>query len=455
MTGPALALALASVQHRRGGFFASFLALFLGASVVMAFASMLDTAGGPGVTATDRSTLTIMASVVGGWGAIIVASAIATTLSVAARQRATELALLRSVGATPAQVVRLLLGEVLLVAVGAVVLAMPVGFGAGAALVHLFRETGQIGNTVQYRFAGAALGIGVGETLVAALLASWLTARRSARRQVRDALLTAATGVRRMSRTRWVAGLVLLLAGVSCAVVTATVLDGARLESQSVAAEGAILSSLGCALLAPAILTVAAVVLGPALRLLGGQPGQVGLLGVRQRTQQAATPMMPIIVCTAISVGTLYLQSIWSSGHQGSSTDDKSTETLNYVVVAMIAVFAAVMLVNLLVADLTGRQRELGQLRLLGATAGQVQRLVGTESVLVLLVGLLFGSLAGLLTVVPYSIAVSGSAVPGTSIVLYLSVVAIVVLLTIGSTLTAVHRVTRMPAIEAVQRTAA
>jgi putative ABC transport system permease protein len=448
-------LAAASVRGRRAGFLATFLAVFLGASIVMAFASMLDTAGGVGVSAADRSTLTVMTSVVGGWGAIIVASAIVTTLSVATRQRATELALLRSVGATPAQVVRLMLGEVLIVASAAIVLALPVGFGGGAALVHILGDSGQIADNVQYRFGGAALGMGIGETLLAALAATWLTARRTARRQVREALLDAAIGARRMSRTRWVAGIVALSGGISCAVVTAAVLDGAKLESQAVAAEGAILSGIGFALLAPPILTVAAAVLGPLLRLLGGPAAQLGLLRIRQRTQQAATPMMPIIVCTAIAVGTLYLQSIWNAGHHVSSADDRSTETLNFVVVGMIAVFAAVMLVNLLVADLAGRRREFAQLRLLGATPRQVLRLVGSESALMLTVGLFFGTAAALLTVVPYSSAVSGKVVPDAPVVLYLSVVAAVILLTLVASLAAASRITRTPAIAAVQGSAA
>src|SRR5882757_2243254 len=102
----ATGLAIASVRHRRGGFVASFVSVFLGAAIVMAFASMLDTAGGPGVAYSDKTALTIVASVGGGWGAISVAFAVGTTLSVAARQRAGELALLRSVGATPGQVTR-------------------------------------------------------------------------------------------------------------------------------------------------------------------------------------------------------------------------------------------------------------------------------------------------------------------------------------------------------------
>jgi putative ABC transport system permease protein len=446
----ATGLARASVRHRRGGFVASFLAVFLGAAILMAFASMLDTAGGPAVRDTDRTTLTIMATVVGGWGAIVVASAVATTLAVASRQRAGELALLRSLGATPGQAVRLVVGEVALVGTAGALLAIPFGYGGGYLLLHILQNTGQVRHGVGYRFGAAALAVGAAGCLLAALVAAWITARRTARRRVRDAQLAAAGGGRRTSRFRLVAGVVLVLAGANCAVLTATVLDGKQLQTQSVAGEGAVLSSIGFALLAPVILRVATAVLGPLLRVLGA-PGQLGVLGVRRRLQRAATPMMPIVVCTGISVGTLYMQAIWNAAHPAMNADDKGTATLNYVVVGMLSVFAAVMLVNLIVAETTARRQEFAQLRLTGATPRQVLRLVTAETVLTLVTGLVLGTLAALLSVVPYSLAVTDKAVPDTPFGIYLAVVAGVAALTLAAGLGAARRTTRTPAVAALR----
>ncbi|MBY8879143.1 FtsX-like permease family protein [Actinacidiphila acidipaludis] len=441
MTG----LARASIRHRSGGFVAAFVSVFLGAAILMAFASLLDTAGGPGVTDADRSALGIMASVVGGWGAVIVASAVATTVAVAARQRAGELALLRTVGATPGQVTRLLLGEVALVGLLGVVAAVPVGFGAGAGLLAALRHSGQIADGTHYRFGAAALSIGAGGCLVAALAAAWLTGRRWARRSARGALTEASAGGRRMSRFRLVAGILLVVAGVNCGVTTMTVMDGEQMVTQSVAAEGAILASLGFALLAPVLLRGAAALLAPLLAALGGPAAQLGMLGVRQRLQRAATPMMPIVVCTAISTGTLSMEAIWNGGRHPAAADDEGTEMLNYVVVGMIAVFAAVMLVNLLVAEIAGRRGEFARLRLTGATPRQILRLVGAETALVLVTGIVFGSVAALLTVVPYSVAVSDRALPDTSAGVYLAVVAGVVALTVATSMTATRRAVRRP----------
>nr|MDT0665858.1 ABC transporter permease [Micromonospora sp. DSM 115978] len=68
MPGTMISLALRSLRFRTGTFAAALLSVFLGATILMAFASMLDTAGGAGVDATTEETLVTMASVVGGWG---------------------------------------------------------------------------------------------------------------------------------------------------------------------------------------------------------------------------------------------------------------------------------------------------------------------------------------------------------------------------------------------------
>ena len=58
-----IGIALRTLRHRAGGFVASFLATLLGATILMTFASMLDTAGGPGVTPPSEETLVTMAGV--------------------------------------------------------------------------------------------------------------------------------------------------------------------------------------------------------------------------------------------------------------------------------------------------------------------------------------------------------------------------------------------------------
>ena len=54
---PMITIALASVRHRRTAFVAVFLSIFLGAAILMAFSSMLDTAGQLRVGDADKTAL--------------------------------------------------------------------------------------------------------------------------------------------------------------------------------------------------------------------------------------------------------------------------------------------------------------------------------------------------------------------------------------------------------------
>lgn len=442
-------LALASVRHRWTAFTASFLSVFLGSAIVMAFASMLDTAGQPGVAAADRTTLQIVATVVGGWGAVIIASAAGTALAVATRQRAAELALLRTAGASPGQVMKLIMGETGLIAGTAALAALPAGYGGGHLLLTLLRHTGQVGGSYGFRFGAAALGIGLGVTLTASLTAAWLTARRAAGRPVREALAEAAAGGRRMSRLRLWAGIGCVALGAQGAVLAMTVVSGRDVYGvQMFAAEGCVWGGIGLALLGP-------VLLGGAVRLLDSvAAGGLPVAGIRQRLQQAATPLMPIIVFTSTATGTLYMQAITNGLHPDSGQDDKTVATVNYVVVGVVTLFAAVMLVNLLAAVITGRRREFAQLRLAGATRRQTVGLVGAESGLLLAVGVLAGTLGGLLTVVPFSLKTTHHLIPHAPVGIYLGVLAGVAALTLAASLLAARQVTR-PGPVAVLRGAA
>ena len=440
-------LALASLQHRGHAFEASFLSVFLGSSIVMAFASMLDTAFQSGVSNADKTTLTIVASVVGGWGAIIVASAVATTLVVAARQRAAELSLLRCVGASPDQVVTLIMRETWVLAVLAALLALPVGYGGGHLLLAMLQQTGQVAHHIHYRFGPAALGIGLGIGVAVSMVATRLTARRVACRPVREALMEASAGGRRMSRRRFWIGVVLVGFGLDSVVMSMVMVSGKDVyDVQMIASEPCTFAGIGFALLGPLLLDRATALLAPVVRRIAGVSGELSLASIRQRLGQAAMPLMPIIVVTSIGTGTLYMQAVTNGLHH-IKDQDKSVETLNYVVVGMITVFAAVMLVNLLAVVIADRRREFAQQRVIGATPRQLLDLIGVECGVLLAVGLLFGTIGGLLTAVPFSLKTTHRVIPNASIGIYLGVITLVVVLTVGASLLATRRATRTDAI--------
>ncbi|MGH3396172.1 MAG: FtsX-like permease family protein, partial [Streptosporangiaceae bacterium] len=250
----------------------------------------------------------------------------------------------------------------------------------------------------------------------------------------------AAAGGRRVSRRRLWAGIACVALGGQGAVLAMTVVGGKDVYGvQMFAVEGCIWGGIGFALLGPVLLGGAVRLLAP---LAAGASAELSVAGVRQRLQQAATPMMPIIVLTSAATGTLYMQAITNSLRSASGQGDKTVATVNYVIVGMVTLFAAVMLVNLLVAVIAERRLEFAQLRLAGATRRQVLGLVGAESGLLLSVGVLSGTIGGLLTVIPFSLKTTRRVIPHAPIGIYLGVLAGVVALTLAASLLAARRAT-------------
>ncbi|MBA9001734.1 MULTISPECIES: FtsX-like permease family protein [Thermomonospora] len=447
-------LAMRSLRHRAPAFAASFLAMLLGATMIMAFASMLDTAGGAGVSSADEETLVTMASVVGGWGLILVLFAVASTLTLAVRQRAAEIALLKSVGATPAQVRRMILGETAVLALAAYALAIVPGLLGGRALLTLLQDTDQVTATVQHAFGPVALAMGFWVTFAASMGAALLTARRAVRMRVTESLLDAAAGPRRTSRKRIVGGIGFLLLATDLAVITATVMRGEGTEAMQTAGQTSIWASIGFALLGPVLVRRVAGLPAAPLARFGGGSGHLAVQNIRRRAHQLAGALAPIILFTGIGTGTLYMQQIDSAAiaAEGAVPNDmqKNIETLNLVVIGMIVLFAAIMLINTLVATTVHRRGEFGRQRLAGATPGQVYGMIALESAVLTVTGVLFGLVASLFTILPFNYARTGTAVPDVGPGTFLGIVAVAAALAMVTSLAATGRTLRTPAVQAV-----
>jgi putative ABC transport system permease protein len=115
----------------------------------------------------------------------------------------------------------------------------------------------------------------------------------------------------------------------------------------------------------------------------------------------------------------------------------------------MIALFACIMLINTLVAATAYRNREFAQQRLIGATPHQVLGLVSVEGIVLAATGVLFGTIASIVTVVPYSIARTHKILPDTTIGIYLGVVTVAAAVTLAATVGTARRTLRFPAVEA------
>jgi ABC-type antimicrobial peptide transport system permease subunit len=220
---------------------------------------------------------------------------IVNTFSMLAAQRTRELALLRAVGATRAQVTRSMLGE----AAGIGLAGATLGLGAGIALATGLRALfGALGDELPAGDLVISAPAVVWAYVVGAIVtpaAAYLPARRAARIPPVAALREDAVPPARSLRRRRLTGAGVLLAG------TAALAGGIAGPSTYAAAAGAVLVFLGVTLLGPVVCGPVIGVLGrPATRFLG-ITGRLGGENARRNPRRTASTASALTIGLALS----------------------------------------------------------------------------------------------------------------------------------------------------------
>ncbi|GII64208.1 ABC transporter permease [Sphaerisporangium krabiense] len=122
---------------------------------------------------------------------------------------------------------------------------------------------------------------------------------------------------------------------------------------------------------------------------------------------------------------------------------------VNYLLVGVIVAYTAIAVVNTQVMATARRRREFGLQRLTGSTRGQVLRMTGVEALMVAVTGILLGTVASAISLVPFAIAVDGSPLPSGPWGIYAGVVGAVAVITVGATWLPAWLVTRSRPAEA------
>jgi putative ABC transport system permease protein len=138
-----------------------------------------------------------------------------------------------------------------------------------------------------------------------------------------------------------------------------------------------------------------------------------------------------------------------SQGGGGGGGGEQTGAWVNYLLVGMILAYTVISLVNTLVIATGERRREFALQRLIGATHGQIIRMVGVEAVLISLGGIMLGAVVSASTLIPFAIAVYGSPWPSGPLWIYLAVVGGATALTLLSTLLSTGYVLRAQPVEA------
>ncbi|WP_028643204.1 FtsX-like permease family protein [Nocardioides sp. URHA0020] len=289
--------AWASVRAHRGSLSGTFVVIALAAALLAATGRLLESGLRASGTEGDTGLLAALAGSFAGTALVVVVLVVASTVTLALRQRRQELALLRAVGATRTQVRRAIRTELLLVTVLAAPLGAVPGLLAAGATRPLLRDAGMIGaDTALVLDPAAALGA-VALLLPVALVAGRLATRETLRQPPTVAVRDSGVEHREIGRVRRALAIVTaalgLLAAGSPLVVPGT-------AGSASAAMSALLLVAAAALAGPLLVTWLLARTGSLSGRVRRPATRLALANSRGFSRRLATVVVPLAVMVAV-----------------------------------------------------------------------------------------------------------------------------------------------------------
>ncbi|MCX7522888.1 FtsX-like permease family protein [Microbacterium sp. STN6] len=270
-----------------------------------------------------RGTLVAIGSSFAGTAILIALFVVASTLSLSIQSRRRDYALMRAIGATPLQIIHLVVREVLVIAgAGALIGAAP-GYLLASAMRFGFAQAGVI--PADFALASSpipALGAIV-LVVAAALLAAVVAARRPARINPIEALREASTTPARLGRGRTTTGIVLGIVGLLASAMP-LVVQGAIAVTGPAAALLLLLISAG--LLGPRLVRIAMAVFGGPLRRSPSPSAFLAATNARSNSRRLAAAIIPIALgiglgLVQVGTGQIVATEASAQSHAGLTAD--------------------------------------------------------------------------------------------------------------------------------------
>ncbi|MFE9252372.1 FtsX-like permease family protein [Streptomyces sp. NPDC007088] len=441
-----LRLAFGLLRARPSLFTGPATALLMAVAVITMFGSLIATAiGGRG-----GSRLGMIGGAFGEIAMLMALFTVTNTLSFSVRGQSREMALLRTSGATPAQIRRLIRCQVLWLTLFVSPLAWLLGSWGATWFLKELAARDIVPADATLMWSPWPLLTGTAVTLLVGVGAAKIAARRSVRGRPATVLAQAAE----QTKTGWlrgIAGLLVIAGSVPLVVFTS---EQSADKSAQVALLGSLLFLVAVGLLGPLLARLSIVLLGVPFRLMGRSHGgdaggALAADNLRGHAHRLSSAVVPIALLVGLSTtfasvsGTL--QEVAPPG-----TYAESDIWLRGVELAMLAGFGAVATVNTLASLTTARRREYALLALTGATRRQLLRMLGTEAILTALAGTVLGILTAAPMSMAFASAARGELLPVIAFHTYAPVVLGPVALTVLTILLTGVRATSEPAVTAV-----
>jgi putative ABC transport system permease protein len=289
--------AWSSVRAHRGSLAGTFVVIALAAALLAATGRLLESGLRAAGTDGDTGMLAALAGSFAGTALVVVVLVVASTVTLALRQRRRELALLRAVGATRTQVRRAIGTELLLLTLLAAPLGAVPGLAAAGLTRPLLRDAGMIGDGAPLALAPTAAVAAVALLLPVALLAGRLASRETLRQPPTAAVRDSGVEHREIGRARRTFAIVSaalgLLAAGSPLVVPGTV-------GSASAATSALLLVAAASLAGPPLVTWLLDHTGSLSGRVRRPAARLALANSRGFSRRLATVVVPLAVMVAV-----------------------------------------------------------------------------------------------------------------------------------------------------------
>ncbi|MEV5984853.1 FtsX-like permease family protein [Streptomyces sp. NPDC052051] len=448
-------IALGQMRRRPTAFVGLAVALFLAIATMTLFGSLLAADVSAPTAVRKASSGPGLALIAGAFGEIAVLVAFFTVvnaLGFALRQQHRELALLRTIAATPRQVRRLVRGQIVATVLSVAVPGWVVGVAAARRFLVALQERELAAPGMRVPGTPVPLLVALAAALVVGLSASAVAARRISRIAPAAALAASSTEQGRTGVPRLLVGLGALAGGVLLLRLAATRSAEQVDKAGQAALLGSVVLLIAVALAGPLAARVLATVLGAPVRALVPRAGWLAHANLRGYARRLSSAVVPVALLVGLS-GTMLTMTSTSERAAGAAATTVTSATdvwLRQAELTLLVCFAAVSTVNTLVAVTADRRREFALLRLVGATRSQILRMLTVESVLTTAVGVLLGTAVAGAASAAFSTAVTGSAIPSVPVAACAWIAAGAATLTVPVILTTGLRAVRGPATEVV-----
>ncbi|MFE9456480.1 FtsX-like permease family protein [Streptomyces californicus] len=451
------ALALGRLRRSPAAFAGPAVALCLSVATLTLFGSLFAaevTATGPVRGEAEGPGLMVIAGAFGEIAILVAFFVVVNALGYTLRRQQRELALLRTIAATPRQVRRLVRVQVCAVVLLTAVPGWALGSVAAGQFLSGLRRMGLAAPGLRLPTAPAPvlipMAVALAATLVVALAASAVTARKFTRPTPAAALTASSTEHRRAGVPRFLAGVVALAGGLVLLRLAATRPPDELDKAGQAALLGSLVLLIAVALTGPFTARLLVAVLGAPVRTVAPGAGWMAQANLRGYAKRLSSAVVPVALLVGLS-GTMLIMTNTAERAAGADTGSVTSATdvwLRQAELGMLACFAAVSTVSTLVAVTSERRREFALLRLVGAARPQVMRMLTVEAALITTVGVVLGAVVAGAASAAFSTAVTDSPVPSVPVSACWVVVAGAALLTVPAVLATGLRAIRGPAVE-------